>query len=165
MYHTHSFFSLCLLDSVLFTDETFTCIALYPRVWLNSWVFLKIDYSRTISLLYCRCYGPLVRWENPFSPVYKIQQYRESSARLQNILADYWQKKIKKCHGNNSGYRGTYRRYGDCITPNVIRSIQSKALSVSDLSPPFVFSDRYTLVSLWMCEIRTIWDLWTQHEW
>lgn len=94
VYHTHSFFhfSLCLLDSVSFSDETFTCIALYPRVWLNSWGLLKIDYSRTISLLFCRCYGPLVRWENPFSPVYKIQQYRESSARLQNILADYWQK-------------------------------------------------------------------------
>lgn len=71
-----------------------------------------------------------------------FHQFTKSSntANLQPDFKTFWRitdKKINKCHGNNSGLPRNLSSLWRLHHSNVIRSIQSKALSVSDLSPPF----------------------------
>lgn len=91
--------------------------------------------------------------QNPATPRIFSQTSKHSGRLLKK-------KKKKKAMATIAGYRGTYRCYGDCRTPTWLE-VSSRQRFQSLIFPlPFVFSDRYTLASLWICaRIRTILDL------
>lgn len=160
-------FCLCLLDSVLFSDETFTCIALYPRVWRYSLGSFGDTPERflCLSVLLLSLFMALRLDE-------KIHFHQSTkSSKTANLQPDFktsWRiTGEKKCHGNNSGLPRNLSSLWRLHHSNVIRSIQSKALSVSDLSPPFCLQwSVHIRKSLNLClNFRSgFLDRWTLHE-